>query len=150
MGIGHKIREFRERRGMTQEELAQRLQVTTSAVGNYERGVSHPKEEVLLRLFDALGCQPNELFADYFTPDGAQQHLLKYQALDSHGKRLVDACTELEYGRVSAAALRPSHGDGDGTVLIAARGGSAPKRMKMVKRKGAGSIKDAPTYKGVR
>ena len=148
MGIGYKIRQYRERIGLTQEELASRLGVTTSAVGNYEREISHPKEEVLLRLFDALECQPNELFEDHFTPDEKQQHLLKYCALDSHGKRLVDACTELEYGRVTASRRRTDE-RGD-IVLLAARGGSTPKRMEMVKRKGAGSIKDAPTYKGVR
>ncbi len=151
MGIGYKIREFREREGLTQEELAQRLQVTTSAVGNYERGLSHPKEEVLLRLFDALHCEPNELFADYFTPSDDKGHMIKYQSLDSHGRKLVDACTELEYGRVTATALRRSESGADNaTVLIAARGGGVPQRMKMVKRKGMGSIKDAPTYKGVR
>ena len=50
MGIGKRIKELRERAGLTQEELAQRLGVTPSAVGNYEREVSHPKENVLYRL----------------------------------------------------------------------------------------------------
>lgn len=148
MGIGYKIREYRERIGLTQEELAFRLGVTASAVGNYERELSHPKEEVLLRLFDALGCQPNELFSDYFTPDEKQEHLLKYCALDSHGKRLVDACTDLEYGRVTASRRRSE--ERSETVLLAARGGDTPKCVTMVKRKGAGSVKDAPAYKGVR
>ena len=51
MGIGKRIKELRERAGLTQEELAQRLGVTPSAVGNYEREVSHPKGNVLYRLF---------------------------------------------------------------------------------------------------
>lgn len=68
MGIGKRIKELRERAGLTQEELAQRLGVTPSAVGNYEREVSHPKENVLYRLFEALSCEPNELFADSLTP----------------------------------------------------------------------------------
>ena len=68
MGIGKRIKELRERAGLTQEELAQRLGVTPSAVGNYEREVSHPKENVLYRLFEALSCEPNELSRTSLTP----------------------------------------------------------------------------------
>ena len=34
--------------------------------GNYETGVSFPKEEIMLRLFDALETDPNTLFQDSF------------------------------------------------------------------------------------
>ena len=38
----------------TRGALAEKLGVSRSAIGNYETGVSTPKEDVLLRLFDAL------------------------------------------------------------------------------------------------
>ena len=144
MGIGLKIKELRERKHMTQEELASKLGVTPAAVGNYERSISHPKESVLLRIFEALDCEPNELFSDYYSADDTQQHLLKYRALDSHGKELVDTCTELEYRRVKA-----ERSCCDNDVLIAARGGGSPHKMSMKKRKGM-SLKAASAYKGVR
>lgn len=122
---------------MTQEGLAERLGVTPSAVGNYERDVSHPKEEILYRLFSVLRCEPNDIFRDCYpcdeTPEGA--HLEKYRALDCHGRELVDACTEIEYRRCA-----------EGKVLAAARGGTPAKRVEMKKRPGAGSILDEPTY----
>lgn len=62
MKIGEKIFELRRKAGLTQRDLALKIGVTPSAVGNYEQGVSFPREEVLYRLFDALGCTPNELF----------------------------------------------------------------------------------------
>ena len=56
MGIGARIAELRTRLGITQQNLALRIGVTPSAVGNYEHDVSFPKEEVLMKLFGALGA----------------------------------------------------------------------------------------------
>ena len=46
MGIGKRIKEARERLGMTQNELAEIVGVTGSAITNYEKETSHPKEPV--------------------------------------------------------------------------------------------------------
>ena len=54
MSFGEQLRKRREELGISRAELADRLGVSRSAIGNYETGVSAPKEEVLLRLFDAL------------------------------------------------------------------------------------------------
>lgn len=62
MKIGKKICELRVKQNMTQRELANKIGVTPAAVGNYEQGVSFPREEILYRLFSALNCTPNELF----------------------------------------------------------------------------------------
>ncbi len=144
MGIGRRIRILRERACLTQEELAARIGVTPSSVGNYEREVSHPREEALYRLFDALHCEPNELFADcYEDSSGESMHLEKYRALDSYGRELVDACTDIEYRRCTEEQE-------DGHILIAARNGGAPRCVELKKRKGAGSILDKPDYDGGR
>jgi len=144
MGLGKRIRTLRERAGLTQEELAQRLGVTPSAVGNYERDISHPKEEVLYRLFTALSCEPNELFSDYYNIklSPAQLHMMKYRELDEHGRELVDACTEIEHRRCQ-----------DGLTVVAARSfgmdaaADRQKRLRLKKRQGAGSILDQPDYR---
>ncbi len=138
MGIGTRIRALREREGITQEELARRLGVTPSAVGNYEREISHPKEEVLYRLFTALSCEPNELFADYYNAklSPAQIHLARYRELDEHGRELVDACTEIEYRRCT-----------NGLTAVAARSFSrdpSQHTLRLKRRDGAGSILDQP------
>ena len=62
MSFGEQMRRRREELGLSRSELAQRLGVSVSAVGNYETGVSAPKEEVLLRLFNALEVDPNYLY----------------------------------------------------------------------------------------
>lgn len=66
MSFGEQLRRRREELGISRTELAARLGVTKSAVGNYETGVSAPKEEVLLQLFDALQVDPNYLYRDSF------------------------------------------------------------------------------------
>ena len=58
MSFGEQMRRRREELGLTRQALADRLGVSVSAVGNYETGISAPKEEVLLRLFDALEAEP--------------------------------------------------------------------------------------------
>ena len=70
MSFGERLRRRREEKGMTQQQLARQLGISKSAVGNYETGVSMPREDVLLRLFSALDAEPNYLFQDSFRPGG--------------------------------------------------------------------------------
>lgn len=58
MSFGEQMRRRREELGLTRQALADRLGVSVSAVGNYETGISAPKEEVLLRLFDGWRPSP--------------------------------------------------------------------------------------------
>lgn len=64
MGIGKRVKEARERLGLTQKELGEIIGVTASAVTNYENGTSHPKEPVMYALIDALKVDANFLFQD--------------------------------------------------------------------------------------
>ena len=66
MNFGLRLKKRREELGLSRGELGLRLGVSASSVSNYENGASFPKEEVLLRLFDALETEPNVLFADSF------------------------------------------------------------------------------------
>jgi antitoxin CcdA len=54
-GIGARIKAARAKRGFTQRELADRLNITVGAVGQWEIGRSGPKTEHLVALSDALG-----------------------------------------------------------------------------------------------
>lgn len=67
MGFGERVREARERKGMTRDELANNIGVTRSAISNYENEISHPKEPVMYALLDALDVDANFLFQDNAT-----------------------------------------------------------------------------------
>lgn len=70
MRFGERMQSCREDRGLSRAELAAQLGVSPSAVSNYEKNISFPKEEILLRLFDSLGVDPNTLFQDSFREEG--------------------------------------------------------------------------------
>lgn len=64
MGIGRRLKEAREMAGLTQEELGRMIGITGSAITNYEKETSHPKEPIMYALIDALKVEPNFLFQD--------------------------------------------------------------------------------------
>lgn len=64
MGIGKRIKEAREALKMTQKELADAVGVTASAITNYENGTSHPREEIMYKIFRELKRDPNYFFQD--------------------------------------------------------------------------------------
>ena len=70
MSFRDQLKACREACGLTRAALAEQLGVSASAVGNYETGVSFPKEDVLLRLFDALRTDPNQLFCGSYRSGG--------------------------------------------------------------------------------
>lgn len=114
MSFGNRMRGCREERGYSRAELAEKLGVSVSAISNYENGLSFPKEDVMLRLFDCLGTEPNVLFQDSYRGGSKvlsrkeQQLLERYRGLSPLGREtvssVVDAlCTyrdELESSRV--------------------------------------------------
>lgn len=56
------IREYRKRAGLTQAELAKRMDVDQSAVSLWESGKTRPLRKLHQRLAEVLGCTVEELF----------------------------------------------------------------------------------------
>lgn len=109
MGIGKRIKEARENLGLTQNELAELVGVTGSAITNYEKETSYPKESIMYKLLDSLNVDANYLFQDVvsvkyeFQADYKEQELIKkYRELDDHGKETVDIILDRETERTAA------------------------------------------------
>lgn len=100
MTFGERLRIRRGELDMTRTQLAALLGISPSAVGNYETGISFPKEQIMLRLFDALKTDPNTLFQDSFhkkeTPLNAKERkMLKgYRGLSPLGRETVRTMIE--------------------------------------------------------
>lgn len=109
MGIGYRIKEARERQGLTQIELGKLVGVTGSSITNYENETSHPKEAVMYKLINALKVDANYLFQDCVnlpkeTNDvtlAEYDHIKKYRILDHHGKKMVDFTLNEEWKRLT-------------------------------------------------
>ena len=62
MGIGPKIKEFRNKAGLTQKDLADQLHVTYQAVSRWENGDAEPSIETLKEMCVILNCSIEDLF----------------------------------------------------------------------------------------
>lgn len=110
MSFSSRLKERREYLKMSRAELAIKLGVTPAAIGNYENGVSSPKEEILYKIFDALNVEPNYLWQDEMKNSSVRfevsylerDHIKKYRALDEHGKDMVETVLSKEYERCAS------------------------------------------------
>ena len=95
MSFGKRMQACREELGISQLALARQIGVSQSTIGNYEAGISFPKEDILLRLFDCLGTDPNTLFQDSFQGGGhvlsqSERRLFEqYRGLSPKGREIV-------------------------------------------------------------
>jgi transcriptional regulator with XRE-family HTH domain len=62
MSVNEKIRLVREAKGWTQEEVADKLQMSSNGYGDIERGATDPKLSRLLQLAELFEMKPAELF----------------------------------------------------------------------------------------
>lgn len=60
--FGKKLRELRLDRGLTQEQLAEKANVSYQAISNIERGLTGPSFSTLADIAKALKTKPKDLF----------------------------------------------------------------------------------------
>lgn len=61
MTIGENIKRIRKERGLTQKELGELLDMTQSAIGQFENDKTSPKTDTIEKIASALGVSPSEL-----------------------------------------------------------------------------------------
>jgi transcriptional regulator with XRE-family HTH domain len=60
--LGKRIKIVRQMRGLTQEELAEKVGLSPKYISGIERGVENPALDNLIRLAKVLGTEPYDLF----------------------------------------------------------------------------------------
>ncbi len=69
---------LREKKGLTQADIARELNITPAAVSKWENGESKPRVEVLFRLAEILEVRPEELMAGkYLSNDSLDPEAIK-------------------------------------------------------------------------
>ena len=64
LNMGNRIKEIRKRNGLTQEQLAERLDLSVEFVGQIERGLKLPSMQVFIRLVEVLNVSADYLLRD--------------------------------------------------------------------------------------
>lgn len=70
--LGERVRELRQKRGLTQVDLGERLGLPQSRVSEIEKGSRVPNLETILRLALALDCKVSALMAVFDREDLAK------------------------------------------------------------------------------
>lgn len=65
--IGQRIKQCREKLGLTQEEFAEKTGFSVNYISTLERGSSFPRCEKLIILLNALEVSADEIFCDVVT-----------------------------------------------------------------------------------
>ena len=84
--LGKRFKEYREKKGFTQEQLAEKAGVSTIFISQLERGTTFPGCEKLITLLNILGITANEIFVDVLD-----------KSCDIHVSVLSDRIRELPY-----------------------------------------------------
>jgi transcriptional regulator with XRE-family HTH domain len=75
--VGKRLARLRKERGLTQQELADKIGITRSVIMDYERGRNHMYEDVIIRLAITLGVTADELLGMKKNKAGSTSYSLK-------------------------------------------------------------------------
>jgi transcriptional regulator with XRE-family HTH domain len=88
----HYLREWREHRGLKQEELAARTGISTSVISRYETGDRRIHMEAQFKLMAALGITPPQFFSP---PNAPFQITITGDETPEQRRHLVNMVTKL-------------------------------------------------------
>ena len=96
--LGNRIKSLREAKGLKQEELAQKVSVSPSAIGMYETNKREPNNEIILKLAEFFNVSTDYLLgkSDIRNPDKIDESKLNvafesgYDGLNETNKTLIN------------------------------------------------------------
>lgn len=87
--LGRRVKELRKKRGLTQEELAERASVDVKYLGNIERGRENPTVGTLEKLANALSVKTHQILT--FEHELKGERLLRRRII-----QVLEKCDETE------------------------------------------------------
>lgn len=85
---GEKIKQLRISHGMTQEDLANKLDIGKSAVSNYEKGYRKPKQSLIFKLANTFDVSINYFFPETTENISQPEILTIYNQLNDERKEI--------------------------------------------------------------
>ena len=83
--IGRRIKDLRQRNGLTQQELADRAELTKGFISQLEQGQVTPSLITLLDLIECLGTTPSDFFKSTGTEKIVFRESDSYEKIDEEG-----------------------------------------------------------------
>jgi transcriptional regulator with XRE-family HTH domain len=80
--IGARIKDIRNRKGFTQEELAEKININPKYLSSIERGKENPTLNTLIKLSESLDVNLNDIFHQIEIEDPAKRKALLISLLD--------------------------------------------------------------------
>lgn len=121
MTIGQRIRDARKNAGMTQTELAKKLNVPFQSISQWERDLRNPKFDTIQRLADALEIHPFDLMGidkemqgydisvefEAETDEPTRQKILELLHKDT--RSIYDELTDIQKTEFWGILMKPLH-----------------------------------------
>ncbi|MGN0355028.1 MAG: helix-turn-helix domain-containing protein [Muricoprocola sp.] len=113
MTVGENIRRIRKEKGLTQKQLGERLNMTQSAIGQFENDKTSPKIETVDKIASALGVNIVDIM-EQFTIE-QYKTTSEYQKLEKSvyaQEGIIAILTDI-YGKVENKYIEGQYGSGD-------------------------------------
>ena len=104
MSFGENLQFYRKRKDITQEQLAEQLDVSRQTVSKWESGSSYPEMEKILQLCDLFEC-PMDILIRGDAQESLREDTADYDAhMDRHSKEMTGGIAIIMAGVTFAAA----------------------------------------------
>lgn len=97
-----RLKTIRERRGLMQRDLGERLEINPNRISNWELGYNFPTLDVFRKLCVALNCSANDLLGLSYRELNEDEFycLTNYRRLDAAGQHTVRAVIDSQLQRL--------------------------------------------------
>lgn len=90
--IGKILKDFHVKRGLTQEQLSEEVEISLKYISRIENGNNGIKTQTLIRYMNLLGIQPNTIYKDFITNSALKEDVElceKVNSLSDWQKELI-------------------------------------------------------------
>lgn len=87
--LGQRLKDLRNEHNLTQQELADRTELTKGYISQLERDLTVPSVPTLLDILQCLGCTPGEFFSDTKKPPVVYHQNEYFEKIDEENKNTI-------------------------------------------------------------
>lgn len=95
--LAENIKKYRKRKGLTQVELAEKLNISKHSVISYEKGATFPASDTLEKMIELFEVTPNQLFFPIYTDkDEITDKEAKIKELETYRENILATVKNIE------------------------------------------------------